>query len=163
MKFKRLHTLLFLVLVEILFVSVQSQTVSLTIKNWDGTDKNVELSLLKKMAFSGTNLVLSYLNGGDESITVSTVHKMFFGSYTNVNEISDNNKSVSIYPNPSSGYIYLKHVMENSTHATVYNVNGVAVMTVNLSSGTEKIDVNALSKGIYFVKINSQVFKFTRL
>ena len=163
MKLKLYYAFFFLIFFEIAFMPVQSQSVSLTIKNWDGTDKNVELNSLKKVTFSGTNLVLNYLNGSNEDIAVSTVRKMFFGSYTDVNSILEDNKSVFIYPNPSYNYISFKNVTVSNSNAIVYNINGTQVMTINLSSGIENVDVSALKRGIYLVKIDSQVLKFTRL
>lgn len=162
MKFKFFYTFFFLMLFEIAFVPVQSQNVALTVKNWEGIDKTVELNSLKKITFSGTNLVLNYLGGSNEDIAISTVHKMFFSSYTALNNIQEN-KSVFIYPNPSSHFISFKNVAESNSQVTVYNINGTQVMNINLSQGAEGVDVSALKRGIYLVKIESQVLKFTKL
>jgi len=163
MKLKFFYTFFFLILFEIAFTPLQSQNVALTIKNWEGVDKNVELNSLKKITFSGTNLVLNYLGGGNEDIAISTVRKMLFSSYTALNGIQEDHKSVFIYPNPSSHFISFKNVAESNYQVIVYNINGTQVMNINLSQGTEGVDISALKSGIYLIKVDSQVLKFTKL
>ena len=163
MKFKFYYTFFFLMLFAIAYMPVQSQNITLTIKNWEGIDKRVELNSLKKITFSGTNLVLNYLAGGNEDIAFSTVYKILFSSYTALNDIPEDSKSVFIYPNPSSHFISFKNVADSDNQVAVYNINGTHVMNINLSPGAEGVDVSALKRGIYLIKVDGEVLKFTKL
>lgn len=59
-----------------------------------------------------------------------------------------NNKSdaIVIYPNPASDYIIAKGAQQ----VKLYNLNGKLVLTAN---NTERVDISALSKGIYVAKV----------
>lgn len=70
---------------------------------------------------------------------------------TGSNNIIENNNNVSIYPNPTTGYLNINNV--DNSNIYVYNVLGEVVASVNNSSNFVKLDLNNLSKGTYVVKI----------
>ena len=68
--------------------------------------------------------------------------------------ISDNiinveNNKVSLYPNPTSGMIYVE--LDNTFDAVIYNYQGQVVMREYDNNG--QIDLSNLSAGMYFVEI----------
>lgn len=63
------------------------------------------------------------------------------------NEFSQN--SISIYPNPTTGKIF---ITEKNVNVEVYNINGEKVF---LGTGKE-IDLSAQTKGIYFVRLTAE-------
>jgi hypothetical protein len=65
----------------------------------------------------------------------------------NIVKIEDN--KVSLYPNPTSGMLYIK--LDNAFDAVVYNYQGQVVMREYNNDG--QIDLSHLSTGIYFVEI----------
>lgn len=158
MKFKTLLLILF----GISIMQIQSQTSSLELKKWDGTDKSIELNTLRKITFSGSNLILNYQTGSTESIVTSDIRKFTFGSFTGVDEILASNE-LCIFPNPSSDYIILKNVSEGELNISIYSINGTLIMNANLSDVNQQIDVRQLTKGIYLIKTNAKVLKFIKL
>lgn len=66
--------------------------------------------------------------------------------------------SLSIYPNPSSGNITLKHGFDLNLSPTVsiVDVVGKVVTKTNLTSATQSIDINTLPQGIYFATVSSK-------
>jgi preprotein translocase subunit SecG len=59
--------------------------------------------------------------------------------------------NVSMYPNPTSGVLNIS--AENTIEdATIYNVLGTAVMSLDINNNSEAIDVSVLTSGIYLIK-----------
>ncbi len=82
-----------------------------------------------------------------------------FGSaadFLGVDDIRENNKSFSIYPNPANDKLFIKTNVVNSDNIffMIMDLSGRTVLENN-SSIPESIDVSALSNGIYFIKIIS--------
>lgn len=65
----------------------------------------------------------------------------------NIVKVEENN--VSLYPNPTSGIVYIK--LDNTFDAVVYNYQGQVVMREYNNEG--QLDMSNLSTGVYFVEI----------
>ena len=73
---------------------------------------------------------------------------------TTINEIG-NVKSLSLYPNPSTGKVTLQGQKENGT-VNVYNLLGMKVKTINIRSNSDmELDLSSFENGIYFVEFNN--------
>lgn len=77
--------------------------------------------------------------------------------------------SVSIYPNPSSNVITIELLSNNSvksTFLTIYNLSGQALSSHQLLDKKTVVDVSALPKGIFLVKVKDdrtvEVGKFVK-
>ena len=69
----------------------------------------------------------------------------------------DLNAAISIYPNPSSGLVFINNTGRvNLETADIYDINGRLVLQKQLSNATlNQIDLSNVSKGVYFLTINS--------
>ena len=103
-----------------------------------------------------------------QSMMPGTINKtasmaMSYTSGLGINELGQENITTNIYPNPSaSGQANVLFTLKNDGETTVSIVNtlGQTAKTIakgNLQAGsyTEQISTDGLSKGIYFVKIQS--------
>ncbi|PJB13935.1 MAG: hypothetical protein CO118_11135, partial [Flavobacteriales bacterium CG_4_9_14_3_um_filter_32_8] len=61
--------------------------------------------------------------------------------------------SISLYPNPAKNYFQLSST-KNVDNVELFNLNGQKVLSKN--SSLERINIEGLSSGVYFVKINSE-------
>ncbi|MFQ3332656.1 MAG: hypothetical protein ACI8ZH_000548 [Flavobacteriales bacterium] len=61
-----------------------------------------------------------------------------------------------IYPNPASNVL---HFTENATFASVFDMNGKLILSVN---NINTIDVSLLGKGVYFINIDGVKSKFVK-
>ena len=78
-----------------------------------------------------------------------------FGSFTSTLSTSKNTfKTFKMFPNPTDGNSIYFSVTEDAT-IHIYTVLGKLVKSVNVTKSKNKIDISALSKGIYLLKINS--------
>jgi hypothetical protein len=79
--------------------------------------------------------------------------------YSEVKIISlKTNIKVSLWPNPSHDYLHLQYndIKRENTKAVILNQNGVKVKEVSLHPGINRIDIQQLSAGIYFVYMNRE-------
>ena len=67
-----------------------------------------------------------------------------------------------IYPNPSNGIFTLRNTNNMAlTNATVYDINGRYIKTLNLANmiGNKTIDISSVESGMYFLTIRSESSK----
>ena len=85
---------------------------------------------------------LSYFNG--DSIVIS-------------NTFYTNSPKLKIYPNPSSQYLIVSSYMTGNIE--IINTLGATILIQNKTKKTARIDLRALKKGLYFIKLNNQKSK----
>ena len=71
----------------------------------------------------------------------------------------DLNESIKIFPNPASGKFFIKNVSSvNIQNISIYNLEGrIIFKSLEKNSFRSKsIDINNLSNGMYFVKIDTE-------
>lgn len=73
------------------------------------------------------------------------------------NQIQQNN--MNIYPNPSTGIIYIDNSKNISGNIEVYDILGNKIFTQTMLNNLEMIDLSNFAKGVYFVKQNQQIRK----
>ena len=71
-----------------------------------------------------------------------------FGVSDNLNTVTFNETSLSIYPNPTSDIIFIQTGFENISSA-IYDINGRQI----LSTSKDQIDLSGVANGIYFIKV----------
>lgn len=75
-----------------------------------------------------------------------------------ISEQKINNFDVFVYPNPAKDKICLKiGQLTNLKNAilSIYNIQGQLIIQQNIQNETPTIDINTLSKGIFFIKITN--------
>lgn len=76
---------------------------------------------------------------------------------------SELEKSISVYPNPNKGRIYINNSGNNILEkAIVYTTNGRKVKEFKLVTNQNSLDVNTLTSGLYFLKLNSDNGSITK-
>jgi len=152
----------------ILFLSVffifqlKAQTIMFDIIKWDSSEKKIDLSTLNKITFTSSDLILNYQAGTAENVAKSDIRKLVFSSTTGVNQINAV-KTLQVYPNPAYEFIQVKNIPDASYIATIYSITGSQVLSIRIYTISQQIDISSLSKGLYFLKINNQITKFTKL
>ncbi len=64
------------------------------------------------------------------------------------------NNLFQIYPNPSNGVFEIENNTNDNIYLEILNIEGKIIYTSNFNNKT-KIDLSNYSKGIYFIKLNS--------
>ncbi len=143
------------------FNHLMSQSSIINIIRWDNTEKKVEMDMLNKLTFTADDLVLNYQAGSVENIAKADIRKVVFGTTTGVKPVNSQN-SMQVYPNPAREFIAIKNIPDTQLQVTVYSITGSQVLNTQLSSANQLINVSNLPKGLYFLKANNQVTKFTK-
>ncbi|MDP1728505.1 MAG: T9SS type A sorting domain-containing protein [Bacteroidota bacterium] len=77
------------------------------------------------------------------------------GAGVGINESNLDKHNFSAYPNPSNGIFQLTfdNMQSSNGELEIYNVSGEKVYTASNNNRQMQIDLSALAKGIYFVKV----------
>lgn len=141
-------------------IKVSAQTQALNIANTDGSVKSVKLTDLKKINFSGSNMVLSLQSGTSESVLISGINKMYFSLYTSLNNLFGSS-TLAAYPNPAIDIISFKNIADTQTVITIFNLTGSKICDLPISNNS--VNIASLEKGIYLIKVGTQIVKITKL
>jgi hypothetical protein len=156
---KKITSLLVLCLL-IFGLKANAQTQALNIANTDGSVKSVKLTDIKKINFSGSNMVLNLQSGTAESVLISGVNRMYFSLYTSLNNVFGSS-ALSVFPNPALDIISFKNLTDTPTLISVFNVTGSKVCDLLINNNS--VDISSLRKGIYLMKVGTQIVKITKL
>ena len=168
----RQKILVFALLLILVTGAIDLNAQTLVIKAKDGTETTKQVSLLQNFTFSNSNLMLKPFAGSTESYGVSTISKIYFKDLpvvtvpvtTGIEDVvaGDANAAMSIYPNPANDLIYLKNAPDQVSPISIYRIDGTLVLSAQLPFGSS-VDVSALNKGLYFLRVNNKGFKFIKL
>jgi hypothetical protein len=79
------------------------------------------------------------------------IDNMHFKSKNVTEVVSEQYNSICIYPNPATGFITINGLTENS-NVSVFDISGRCILKKQRTSDN-RIDIQNLSAGIYYVKI----------
>lgn len=157
---KIIYTIVILSAISFTF-SLQAQS-SLIINFNDGSSSNNLLSSLRKVTFPAGNMIVSKNDATSNTYALTSIRKMNFGLYSGVNDLAANNSEISVYPMPAHNFISIKNAPEGEIKLTVFNMNGSVIKNYTLSNGSQPLDISFLNNGMYFLRINDKILKFTK-
>ncbi|NCB70048.1 MAG: T9SS type A sorting domain-containing protein [Bacteroidia bacterium] len=160
---KKTYTLLIMIVFSGFFaIGLRAQSPTLEIQKKDQSAVQTPLSDLRKLTFSNDAMTVHYSNGQTGDIALSDISKMIFGTISGVKKVQSANAEILIYPNPASDYIYVK-TTDNQT-IQIINISGATVISQKASDNREtQIHIANLAKGVYILKLDHKVAKFTKL
>jgi len=149
--------LLFLMLTQY----VIAQKTFLEILKTDYSQKKIELNILNKLTFTSTDLILNYSAGNNESVPKNEIRKIVFSTATGIQN-STFNSNFQVVPNPAKNFIILRNVPEGEYTVSVYSITGSQIFSIKTTSILNSLDISTLKTGMYIVKANNFVTKFTK-
>jgi hypothetical protein len=131
-----------------------------------GTQSAYSLANIKKLTFSGGNLVVTNLTGANDTFSLSSNRYLNFTNLTlgtPTQELVKN--SFYVYPNPVTSVLNITNEdpTQTITHLEIISLEGRVVLEQN----TPQVVVAALPQGMYFCKITlnnnqTQTIKFLK-
>lgn len=121
---------------------------------WAPVTSTVATAVISPTAAGNVNYTVSATASVCPGYTWTTVFTQTVVNCTGLNEQS-NALSFGLYPNPAANEVSLDFNNNSSKNVVVYDMTGKAVLTVNSNEAVVKMNVSALSQGVYFVKIQS--------
>ena len=67
---------------------------------------------------------------------------------------------ISVYPNPFTDYLVVNTTTKGK--AAIYNMSGQMVLSVNVQSGSNRIETSALPKGVYILRVGDKSVKIVK-
>ncbi len=72
-----------------------------------------------------------------------------------------NKLDFKIYPNPAKSFVIVE--IQKPIEAKLINIKGRYIKNITLESGTNKIDISKLKRGVYFLRSKSSSMKFIKI
>lgn len=88
---------------------------------------------------------------------------MVFNVVSGTQSVIGAETTLTVYPNPASDYISIKNSVEGLMNVRIYSLDGAVLLTAQIFSSSQQINVSSLSKGFYLLKVNNQALKFMKL
>lgn len=74
-----------------------------------------------------------------------------------------NTSSISIFPNPTEDFLNIKNDLTTTLQWSVFSCEGRLLLSGSAqASQLQTIDITALAKGLYFIKLSDSKTSFTR-
>lgn len=122
--------------------------------NWTWTySGNIDISTLNDQNF---RLAFKYTSDTDaRTWEVDNVQVSGNPQGIGINEPTNLEKGISIYPNPVTTNLYITLPSDTKSNITMYSLVGSPIFKITNQEKTAKINVSELPKGIYFVTIQN--------
>ena len=101
-------------------------------------------------------LYLSWILGNDDT----NYGLPIFGNTLNVDEITDN--EIVIYPNPAQNIVKLSAVSGQMSEVKIYNILGMLVEEIEITSEEMEINISDYNSGVYFVEVDGEIVKLIK-
>lgn len=153
----------------------ENTTASYSVNNTNGHYYNWQIKGGSITGGQGTNMVNVQWNGADSSAWIKVTDsindctilnnlEVIVNGSISVNNIKVNNSFI-VFPNPTSDKLYItsKHNQTGNFDIIVYSIEGKVIKQKQIKDFTtsQVIDLNELSTGVYYLKINNQQSQFT--
>tara|TARA_B100000963_G_scaffold76985_1_gene64996 strand:- start:1265 stop:3181 length:1917 start_codon:yes stop_codon:yes gene_type:complete len=102
---------------------------------------------------------LKVTEGNDESSEIKSAYILVDSEGSSI-DLEEFKQSLNIYPNPTSGVVYLSQENDDLTQVKVYTIFGKEIYSNNLLNNL-KIDFSSKSNGVYFIEFCNNEEKIT--
>jgi Secretion system C-terminal sorting domain len=125
---------------------------------WTGTDLTLKTySYPLNSLGAPSNVIFRIVFHSDESVNQKGVNVDDFVITGVLANESFEMSNISVYPNPSNGFVTIAYGTFEPTQIQVYDISGKLILTKeNLNVSETNLDLSSASQGIYFIKISSE-------
>ncbi len=157
--FKKLFMSLFLICGVTMMLKAQDPKMIVELKSGILVEK--ELSNMSKLCVSGGDLSIVYVKLPQESYSTSEIKKIYFKNIASTASLdSELIKDTEVYLSPDFNTLIIES--PKNTSVDIYALNGVKVMSDNITAGEARIDIMSLKEGFYIVKAGNHTTKICK-
>jgi hypothetical protein len=106
-------------------------------------------------------MILKKTDASFDSYLISSISKMTFGLYSDVPNVQRNKTALAVFPCPATNRIQLKNAPDGEINITIFSLDGQVLLSTKMS-GSQTIDINKLSPGLYLLKTGNDILKFVK-
>jgi len=133
------------------------ENVRITLNYRDVNKSEWELSWKDIKKYNEEDLILYSKQQYHEAVTERAGNGTFY-YYSNLTpsatSVNEKGIQLTLYPNPSTGIVYLKGIEDVHAEVKVYNVAG-KLMHETRAFGVKKINLSGLKEGMYFIRVSN--------
>jgi hypothetical protein len=143
---------------------VSAQQTELTVVYNSGIEEIFIVNEDGKLYFDVDKLFILDNSATVRDIYLSDIRKILVANYAGISDLNTSDSDFYIiYPNPVQDYVNIKSININEKlQVTVYSINGKVLLEGKYFSDN-KIDLSFLKTGMYFIKVNDQTLKLSKL
>ena len=154
---KNVYKLLLNLFLGIVCFELQAQT--MYVKPSSGSEATYSINTLRKLTFSGDNILVTSLNGALVTHSKSGNRYIKFNDLTLATSTPQIGiKVFDVYPNPAQDVlnILMSDGVQNIDNIQVFTLDGrMVIQQMKVNTSAPQVMVNTLPKGIYLCKITS--------
>lgn len=118
--------------------------------NWLYTSNNTNTNIVQIL--KDTFFIVNVVDGNGCSDIDSLI--VLTSSCVGVNELDSSSNNFRIYPNPNAGIFFIETTFKEAILVEIMDAIGKCLKKFIIHPGESLININELSQGIYFIKIN---------
>ncbi len=132
-------------------------------EDWDGTNWTKSSGNKNLITYNNDGAMVQRINqwfNQDSGYYINQIKEVYsdFITYTGIQNQTSQTTRLAVYPNPATSIITIEATPEFTTETIAfYNLMGQNVLTNQIHSGLNTIDVSVLPKGIYIYKTQSGI------
>jgi Secretion system C-terminal sorting domain len=143
-------------------INIYGQTLVVKVSN--GTEYSKGLSTVQKLTFPNNTVLVQFKNGTSDSYNISNVSKIYFKGVISAtqNPNFESAEKLTIFPNPVDNLLFIQNNTEGVSLVKIFRLDGSLLISSNISTDNQSVDVSNLPSGMYVIKMNNQVSKFVK-
>ena len=135
---------------------------TLTAGEWTKVTRKVTAPVSAGTVNGATIMPLYQFGSASTDYFIDDFKITWIGTNTLNSETFSSNQ-ISLYPNPAQDFVVLNNKPESLENIDIYSITGSLVKSVDLNYNSDKVDIQDLAPGLYFLKADeSQPVKFIK-
>jgi len=136
---------------------------SIYVEETDGSLTETPLTQVKKITFSGGDMLLHKTDASILTWATSDVQKYYYALTSNIEDLeTQKSNDILIYPNPSNGYFSISYQLIEKGKVNIYiiSIDGktkINLLSENKEKGKYLLNISQyLEAGSYFIKVETR-------
>lgn len=145
------------------FLSMQSiAQKSIIVQLRNGSESYVQLEQLQKITLGASMLELRNPSEILQSFKIEEIQKIRFGVYSSITSPTSE-FNLQVFPNPVTDFFTIRNAPKETYKATIHSIDGRIIKEISNIGENQEINVAELQTGIYLLRVNKSIIKFSKL